>query len=119
MSGTIEPPGRLDIKPRSPRRELTIHLFHLFLVAISESEKFHWPRFTGKLEYEALKESLRLAGGNGREAASLLGIKYNTFMKRAHKHGLIGRGWTARGVAAGGVPPAADTPSPGSSRKDD
>ena len=91
MSETKFPPDGTEIGPRSPRKELTIHLFHLFLVSISESKNFLWPRFTRILEYEALKESLRLTGGNGREAASLLGVKYNTFMKRAHKHGLTGR----------------------------
>lgn len=119
MSEIKSPPDGSEVRRRPPRKELTIHLFHVFMVSISESDRFAWLPFIERLEYEAVRESLRLAEGNGRAASSLLNIKYKTFMKRAYKYGLLGRVSKEPETAAGGATRAEADPSEKGSQKND
>jgi hypothetical protein len=64
------------------KKELTVRLFASFLAAVERAETFEWRAFRDELEAVLWEESMRLAGGNGREAAVLVGMPYSTFMNR-------------------------------------
>jgi len=97
---------------KAQKKELTVRLFHVFLASIRQADQFVWNRFESGIEIEALKEALRLNGGNGRKAAALLGMNYNTFMNRVYKHNLETRRGAARAASDPGPEPAASDPPP-------
>ncbi len=80
------PPPEAPQAPRGDRavrkKELTVRLFASFLAAVERAETFEWRAFRDELEAVLWDEAMRLAGGNGREAAALVGIPYSTFMNR-------------------------------------
>jgi len=67
------------------RKELTFSLLCFFLDAVASDRVFVWRDFAAGLDRIVLEESLRLSGGNGRKAAALAGLPYQTFMTRVQK----------------------------------
>lgn len=80
--GTVGPAVRAARK-----KELTLRLFACFLLAVERGETFEWRAFRDELESALWDEAMKLAGGNGREAAALVGIPYSTFMNRLRPAG--------------------------------
>jgi hypothetical protein len=70
---------------RDVRKELTYALLSFFLDAVVLDGVSPWRDFTAGLDRILLEESLRLSGGNGRKAAALAGLPYQTFMTRVQK----------------------------------
>jgi hypothetical protein len=68
------------------KKELTQRLFGCFLQAVERGETFEWRALLDELEKSLWAEALKLTGGNGREAAALIGIPYSTFMNHFHPH---------------------------------
>ena len=64
------------------KKELTVRLFASFLLAVERAEAFEWRTFRDGLEAVLWEEAMRISGGNGREAAALVGMPYSTFMNR-------------------------------------
>jgi hypothetical protein len=64
------------------KRELTLRLFGCFIKAIEDGERFQWRLFREEMESALWDEAMKLAGGNRREAASLVGVPYSTFARR-------------------------------------
>jgi hypothetical protein len=83
--GAPPPPAAPESRPQdlaARKKELTVRLFACFLMAVERGETFEWRAFRDELESVLWEEALRLAGGNGREAAALVGMPYSTFMNR-------------------------------------
>jgi len=77
--------GNAPERLRNKREELTFVLLGFFLDAVASNEVFNWKVFSSGLDRILLEESLRLSGGNGRKAAALAGLPYQTFMNRVQK----------------------------------
>jgi transcriptional regulator with AAA-type ATPase domain len=112
MSEATSSSDEREERLKAQKKELTVRLFHVFLASVRQADQFVWSRFESGIELEALKEALRLNGGNGRKAAALLGMNYNTFMNRVYKHNLETRRGAARAAGVPGSKPAESEPPP-------
>ncbi len=64
------------------KKELSLRLFDCFLKIMGDGADLEWRSFQEELESSLWEEALKLANGNGKEAAALIGVPYSTFMRR-------------------------------------
>jgi|GEM_PF-6312869 hypothetical protein len=117
MDGSIDGPGagrkaRKVPPPASPeqaswiraekKKELTLRLFGCFIKAIEDGSRFQWRLFREEMESALWDEAMRLAEGNRREAAFLVGVPYSTFVRRCRPGAANAGGSGSASPEAGG-----------------
>ncbi len=75
-------PSEMGRERAAKKKELTLALFGCFLQAIETGGSVEWRRFRDALETTLWEEALRLANGNQKEAAALVGVPYSTYIRR-------------------------------------